>query len=802
MTSRSRARSGSCLRPAPGRWRAWSVVTAVWLLAYCADVSSAASQVVREIVIENLGSGTVDRGFVTAHIAINEGNKFDVNDVSRDIRTLIDTRRFSSVDVHAEEIEDGLRLIYSLRNRLQLTTPLTIEGAEHFRESKIRNWMNLDVGDFVDEQTLAVSAQKVVREYREDHYPETRVTWAIVEADKKQGLAEVHVHVAEGKRSRVKKFLFSGNRNIPARRLNKLLRQRAWWNPLAWFTGKKLNEEELRMARLDIRDYYVELGYLDAVVEKPAVSQLEDGKVLVTFSIDEGAAYAFGDLELTGVSEFPESALRENVSCLSGEPAKANAIRTTVDGIEDSYGEKGYVGTRVRPLLTPHRKEGTVDIDFAVTEGTLTTIRNIHIRGNTRTRDKVIRRELLVYPGEIYNTVKADQSERRIRNLGFFSSVRTYDESSLLPGERDLIVEVEEKRTGQLMLGAGFSSVDRLVGFVELGQGNFDLTGWPYFTGGGQKLRLRAQFGTTRKRYELSFTEPWFLDRRLSLGVDFYRSDYEYSDYDLKRTGAALNIGKALPGPNRVNFRYQIENVDLYNLADTNRYVFADDPDREYYFARESDTTESSFKITLSHDTRNNPFFPTRGNRAQLFGRVSGGIFGFDTDVYRVGFRSWHYVPVWYGHVLSLRTRYEVVEEYGDTEEMPITSRLFLGGGRTLRGFDYRDVGPKVIRQIAATDGGTITYDRPYGGRSLAMASLEYTIPLISRIRLAGFYDTGNAWIDAFELEVDDLASSYGVGLRLDMPGFPIRIDRAWVIENDDQYTDRDPWVVWIGYDF
>ena len=172
---------------------------------------------------------------------------------------------------------------------------------------------------------------------------------------------------------------------------------------------------------------------------------------------------------------------------------------------------------------------------------------------------------------------------------------------------------------------------------------------------------------------------------------------------------------------------------------------------------------------------------------------------GFDTDIYDIGFKSTSYIPLWFGHVLNFRTRFEFVEAFGGTGEVPLADRLFLGGGRTLRGFNHRDVGPKVIRPIEGTDD---YYDRAFGGQSLFMANVEYTIPIVKGLRFGSFYDTGNVWSDTYEIDFNDLATSAGVGLRLDMPGFPIRIDRAWVLETDDDFTNEDKWVIWIGYDY
>jgi translocation and assembly module TamA len=181
-----------------------------------------------------------------------------------------------------------------------------------------------------------------------------------------------------------------------------------------------------------------------------------------------------------------------------------------------------------------------------------------------------------------------------------------------------------------------------------------------------------------------------------------------------------------------------------------------------------------------------------------VFASVAGGVFGFDTDIYGLGARGAFYTPLWWGHVLSVKSQYEIVDAYGGTDTVPINERLFAGGGRTIRGFGYRDVGPKVVPADDPSGG----YYRPVGGQSLAVANIEYTIPVVEGVRLAAFYDIGGVWREPFEFNSDNLASGAGIGLRLDMPGFPIRIDRAWAVEADDDLTDSDDWVIWIGYDY
>jgi outer membrane protein insertion porin family len=451
-----------------------------------------------------------------------------------------------------------------------------------------------------------------------------------------------------------------------------------------------------------------------------------------------------------------------------GDVASIEQIRQASQSVRDYYGSRGYIDTLVRYDLDAKPSRGVVDVRFDVQEGELAYIRDIRIRGNTRTQDKVIRRELAVVPGDIFNEVRVRISERRLWNLGFFSFVNSVPEPTAEQDQYDLTFEVEEQKTGQFIVGAGFSSVDDVVGFVELSQGNFDLFGWPHLTGGGQKLKLRSQFGTERTDVELSFVEPWLFNRKLSLGVDLYRHDSRFlsDDYDQRNTGGSVSLARALTRSIRGSLKYAFEEIEVYDLSDD-----ASDRIRE----EEGSRTKSSMTLGLLRDTRDSVFVPTRGNRTSLSATLAGGPLGAETDLYELEARSSQYIPLWFGHVLNIKGWAAVVEEHGDADRVPIFDRLFLGGARTIRGFRYRDVGPRD------------TEGEPIGGRTAAYGTAEYSIPLGKTIRFATFYDVGMVWEEAYEME-GDYNSSYGIGLRFDIPGFPLRLDYAWPLETDE-YT-------------
>ncbi|MBI5395009.1 MAG: BamA/TamA family outer membrane protein, partial [Verrucomicrobia bacterium] len=384
-------------------------------------------------------------------------------------------------------------------------------------------------------------------------------------------------------------------------------------------------------------------------------------------------------------------------------------------------------------------------------------------------------------------------------NLGYFSKVTTVPEPTEVPGHKDLILEVEEQRTGQLVFGAGFSSVDALVGFVEVSQGNFDLFNPPFFTGAGQKARLRIQVGTRRQDFILSFTEPWFMDRKLALGFDIYRSDSQYLSaiYNEAHTGFDVHLTKEIFPFTSGRIQYGFELVDIYDMDSSVPTVLKQE---------EGSRTASSVTGTITRDTRDSFLMPTRGNRTEVSLEVAGGPFQGDTDIYKPQIRSQQYIPIpltWptqdKKHVILLAGGAGVVDSYGNSSRVPLFNRFFLGGPNNLRGFRYRDVGPKVgdVDSTATND-----LDEPVGGGSFAWGTIEYIIPIIEKVRFAVFYDVGVVNVDAFDFATKNYNDDFGFGIRLDLPIGPIRFDYGIPIRTDKYNNRGGRFNFNIGYQF
>ena len=269
----------------------------------------------------------------------------------------------------------------------------------------------------------------------------------------------------------------------------------------------RLDEAQLQEDVQKVREFYQNHGYIDVVVRDVRKERASGGGLHIVIAIDEGPQYHVGKLSFVGYKATSLEKLRAVVKTKEGAVYSAKAIKDDAKNIADNYGSGGYVDLTVVPeSSTPHN--GLIDLTYRIDEGQRSYVEHINISGNTRTKDKVIRREVLITPGDIFNTVRVETSKKRLDNLGYFSKVDAFPVDTGVEGRKNLDLTVEEKRTGSLNFGAGFSTIDSLIGFVELTQGNFDITNWPAFTGGGQKFRIRLQGGTQRRDAEVAFTEP------------------------------------------------------------------------------------------------------------------------------------------------------------------------------------------------------------------------------------------------------------------------------------------------------
>ncbi|HMP73203.1 MAG TPA: outer membrane protein assembly factor BamA [Kiritimatiellia bacterium] len=743
------------------------------LLVFTLGVAWAEAVMVDEVRSIRRDGRPVDMALVEAYTSIRPGMDIRREVLSRDVRALQESGRFSFAAVDVRERPSGLEVIFILEPKPRIRV-LTIQGADYAGNRKIRELLELGVGDFVDDTTLAVRSLAVREWYQKRQFPFARLTWTFTERED-GALTDVRIQVKEGQRARVRDIRFEGNATVPSRDIRRVMLQKSR-HVMSWLTGSGVyNPDQVAIDLVTIRQLYLDRGYLDVEVTGPELIAVSEKQVVLEFRIIEGQQYQIGDVSFSGISLFDEEVIRSVAEARMSPVASQVELNAARQAIRDYYGSRGYISTLVSFRLSPdlqtdEQGNPVVDVDFTVREGQLASIRNVLIQGNTTTRDKVIRRELAVYPGERMDEVRARTSERRLMNLGYFSSVNSSTVETRDPEKVDLVFDVEEKPTGQFLVGAGFSSIDSLIGFAELSQGNFDLFNWPP-VGGGQKLTLRGTVGTKRRDIEFGFTEPWFLNRQLSLGLNLFQRDRRFlsDDYDQRNTGGNVVLGVPVGRFSRINYIYGLEEIQVRNVSENASDLIKSEA---------GTALKSSFTTEYIYQTIDSMFVPTRGTRLVLAASVAGGPLGADVDVYGFRGRVSHYFPLWNDHVFNLRLESEVVDRYGDSDRVRVFDRLFLGGARSLRGFRFRDVGPKD------------EFGEPVGGQTMWSATAEYIIPLGRMVRWAAFYDIGMVYPDVYQYNFNDYNSDVGVGVRLDFPGFPLRFDYAWPLEADE-FNDR-----------
>ena len=446
---------------------------------------------IKAIDVQYDGPASISREKILANMRTRVGKPYDDKVVEEDIRNLYATGNVTNVRIFGEPAADGVKVIVVVMAK-QSISEVIINGPTKVKPTKIRKELTAKPGDPLNESTLEADRQKIITYYAERGFGEADVQY-VVEADEEKGTARVTFNINEGGKLSIRSVSFQGNQNVPTSDLKKVIKSKPKFFLDFLNKGGKVNTDQLTDDRNAIRDAVQSKGYIDAEISEPQLAR-DGSKVDITWVIKEGPQYKVGNVKLEGGQLIPMDKLAKALRTKTGNVYSPQNVRSDIKAIEDLYGTLGYVDLRIGAAVNPASGQN-VDVEFKLEEGVQSYVEHVNISGNDRTKDKVVRREVLVAPGDVYNTVRVDASKQRLLNLNYFSKVDVYPSDTLVPGRKDLNIIVEEKRTGSFNFGAGFSSIDSLIGFAEVTQGNFDLTRWPYFTGGGQKFRMRAQYG-------------------------------------------------------------------------------------------------------------------------------------------------------------------------------------------------------------------------------------------------------------------------------------------------------------------
>ncbi|HEY0793203.1 MAG TPA: outer membrane protein assembly factor BamA [Chthoniobacterales bacterium] len=734
----------------------------------------------RQIEIQYAGPATLSRQRILSNMKTTVGQPYSETTVEDDVRSLYSTGLVTNVRIYGESLPDGVKVIVVVQTRVTLSE-IYIQGAESVKQRRIRRELNLKINAPLDEQQLEQARQKVVELYQKRGFPDADVQYK-TNVNEDRGTASVTFSISEGTKAVVRRLNFVGNYALKTSRLRKEMTTKPH-NILGFLTGAgRLSSRQLDDDVQKIKELYQNNGYSDVQVTDVRIDRVGNKKdVDITIYIVEGGQYRVGTVSVEGLQVVTEPNFRKVLKDTEGQVFSPDKLQKDIKAVEDAYGVAGYADAKVNVETTPGGP-GLVNLHYKIVEGVQSYVERINISGNTRTKDKVIRRELVLAPGDVFDTVRVEISKKRLEGLQFFEKVDTYASDTNVPGRKDLNVVVTEKRTGSLNFGAGFSSTDGLVGFGELSQGNFDITNWRTFTGGGEKFRLRVQLGTQQKDVELSLTEPYFLDQRLALGgTAFYRDlQYQSDVYNEREYGFNIFLRKPITNFLAAKLTYQLEDIDIYDVTTTDPTVIS----------QEGNLLESRVTASLTYDKRDSAFLTRKGTRVDFSTYVAGGPLGGDVDIYGFDLDAAQYFHLPFDTILLFNGELAGVDSYSGNRGVPIFDRLYLGGASTLRGFKYRYVGPKD----ASGD--------PIGGDSLFRFTVEYTVPIVERVRAAVFYDVGFVNAAAWDYSFNNVNSDFGFGVRLDLPIGPLRLDYGIPLQSDRFNGSTGRFQFSVGYQF
>ncbi len=752
------------------------------MLASASLTAQAAERIVGSIGIEFVDIRNVSDEAIRARLQVREGMPYSQNLVDRSIRSLYQTRLFDYVEARTEDMPDGrVRVVFTLQARYRLAS-IEIRGNQKIKTSRLRREVESRVGQSLDERRIRRDADKMLAYYRDKGYTDARVDYSI---DRPRGSTDgsVTFTIHEGEKTRISRIRFVGNTAFSERRLKKEMEVRRWWI-FSWLTGSGRFDETKFQEDLDkLKKLYVNNGYLDVSILESNVSVEfpRPGRMEITIRIDEGRQYRVGDIRFEGNTVFATPLLYASLRLLPGDVFSPERLDKDVEQLTNIYGAVGYLDTQVRPERHPNLATGAIDLLYRVRESERFDVGSIIIEGNTKTKSIVIIRELALAPGRTFSLVHMKNSEAVLKNTRFFDEVQLSPEPTNIPGRRNLKVRVKEGRTGNFQFGAGFSSLERAVVFFEISQSNFDLFKWrsPFLQGDGQKFRFRASLGSRSNEVVLAFEEPWLFERRLALGFELFRRETDYAStvYNELRTGFEVYLRKRLFGLVSGQLSYGFEIVDLRDVSISAPQVIIEE-------ALNSPRSISKMTFSVWRDTRNDLIFTTRGSRISLSTTFAG--LGGDTEYVKLEGRSAFFIPTFElgDQVISILGRAGSLWEYSN-QTVPFFDRFYLGGPDSLRGFDYRNVGPVAPNSR-----------EPVGGNSYGFASIEYSVKVAEPLRLAVFYDWGFVNARDFDFNPGSYNDNWGFGIRLLVLGNPLRLDFGIPLTST-KYYDRNGVLIW-----
>ncbi|MGW8272397.1 MAG: outer membrane protein assembly factor BamA, partial [Thermodesulfovibrionales bacterium] len=691
----------------------------------------ATEPIVKKIDIEGLRR--IDEYAVRNHISQKLGDPLAPEKVSNDIKEIFRMNYFDDVRVEMEFYEGGIRLIYILTEKPTIAT-VSFYGNKEYDDDKLREQIAISRGSIADATLIQENALKIKSFYESEGYWLAQIV-PVVKKIRETDVVITYL-ITEHEKVKIGKIDIEGNRVFSDGDIKDEMKTSEWWLFSFITSGGYYNSAVMRQDIESIKNLYFNNGYINVRVSEPEIIVDEkDARMTVRLHVSEGRQYSVASVGFASNKAYATDVLEKMIGLKVGEIFRRNVLNEDIRVLTDYYSERGYALVSIDPEIVPVQGKDEVNVTYNILEGDIYHIGRIEIGGNTKTRDKVIRREIRLNEGDKFNSALIKRSYQRLNNLNYFETVQLQPKPRVEEKLLDLDVHVQEKSTGTVSVGAGYSTVDKFVGMVDVTQANL--------FGTGRYIKLKGEFGSTTTTYDLTYTDPWFLDKELSFSASLYKRSRDYSEYDWEASGFSLGLGKALAEYWRGTITYSFEFVDISSVEDDAPQTIKDN---------EGQSITSSISPSIIRDTRDYYLDPHEGSKNALYMQFAG--LGGDNKYVKNVIDSQWFFPLG-PTTFAVRGRVGYADGWFGGE-IPDYEGFFVGGINTVRGLGYGDGNPK---------------DRqgdPIGGEKEIIVNFEFIFPILPSAHLKGvvFNDWGRAFGEQEDIRFDDIRYTVGTGIR------------------------------------
>ncbi len=721
------------------------------------------------VSIEITGNNRIESEAIKRVIKTKPGDIFKSSTLSDDLKSIYGMGYFEDIRIEAEDGPDGKNIVFKITEKPTIRR-ISIHGNRVYDNEKISENLDISTGSIVNIFKVRSNIEHIESLYREKNYHNVKVDYKLHPRDNNQ--ADLEFVIEEGAKIKIKEIVFEGNVAYKDKKLKKLIKT-SEKGFLSWLTSSgELNRENLRLDTARLAAFYHNNGFINAKVAEPIIEFKEDW-IFITIKIQEGKRYKVGKIDITGDLILEKDKLFQGLGIEKEDYYNREIVRKDVILLSDIYSNHGYANVDVSPETIESKDNLVVNITYNITKGAQVYFENIILSGNTKTRDKVIRRELRVYEQELYSGIALKRSIRNLHRLEFFEDVKADTIQGSADDKLDLKINVTEKPTGTFTFGAGYSSTENVFITGSIAQRNL--------FGRGQVLKLKGQIGGTTDQYSLSFTEPWLFDIPLTASVSAYRVKKDYDTYDRTSMGGGLSFSYPVFDYTRLQIGYG------YDISDINE-ITSDASDNIKDLEGENAT--SAVTSTIKYDSRDRIFNPTQGSEHRITATYAGlgGDIGFTKYEAETGW----YIPTFMDIVMFVHGKTGYVQEVSGLK-LPDYERFYLGGMNSIRGYDWQDIHVDSINSD-----GTAS---EIGGDKFLQFNLEFIFPIYKKVGLMGvvFYDTGDVFGPSENISFDDLYQTTGGGFRWYSPVGPIRIEYGHILNPKEGEPSGGKWEFTMG---